>query len=100
MRVAFLYLPIFVCAGLVLASQDHNGQNRHKGHDLNKRHHQMNRDTHGYTVLQELRDTLEAISRELYRTYSLLTPLVEDYDDRYELPQHYENCDIKTSAHI
>ncbi|GJQ77997.1 hypothetical protein Trydic_g2351 [Trypoxylus dichotomus] len=36
MRVAFLFLPIFICAGVVLASRDHDAD-RHKGHDQNKR---------------------------------------------------------------
>ncbi|GJQ78013.1 hypothetical protein Trydic_g2363 [Trypoxylus dichotomus] len=40
MRVAFLILPIFICAGLALASRDHDGRNRHEVHDKNKRHHQ------------------------------------------------------------
>ncbi|GJQ88577.1 hypothetical protein Trydic_g4716, partial [Trypoxylus dichotomus] len=37
MRVAFLFLPALICAGVVLASLEHDGQNRHKGHNQNRR---------------------------------------------------------------
>ncbi|GJQ78000.1 hypothetical protein Trydic_g2354 [Trypoxylus dichotomus] len=44
MRVAFLFLPISICAGIVIATQDH-------GHDQNKSHHQVN---HSVDVSDEL----------------------------------------------
>ncbi|GJQ77999.1 hypothetical protein Trydic_g2353 [Trypoxylus dichotomus] len=68
MRVAFLFLPIFVCAGLVLASQGDNGQNREKGNDGNETHHWTNRRIYYdlptgevVTAPPDLRDAVEEI---------------------------------------
>ncbi|GJQ78023.1 hypothetical protein Trydic_g2371 [Trypoxylus dichotomus] len=67
MRVAFLILPIFICAGVVLASRDHDGQNRHEGHDQNKRF-EMNS---GVDVSDELRESYHDQEGRLYNTRGL-----------------------------
>ncbi|GJQ78003.1 hypothetical protein Trydic_g2356 [Trypoxylus dichotomus] len=75
MRVAFLFLTIFICAGLVLATQDHDGQKNHGGHDRDKIHHLMNRDVDTRDQLRQKHHGLEG-RRYDTRNYSL--PLLID----------------------
>ncbi|GJQ77998.1 hypothetical protein Trydic_g2352 [Trypoxylus dichotomus] len=73
MRVAFLILPIFICAGVVLASRDHDGQNRHEGHDQNKRY-EMNS---GVDVSDELLQSYNGQEGRHYNTRGLFSVMAK-----------------------